>query len=186
MPYIPANVPKEYNASFMAEELQRIANAYNSQESLGLIAFDPANAPHPQQTIGIVAEKLENFDLRGPREDIGDGPIQMDPRVHPDNEIEILLPGVYVINFYFFYDHVIGADVIFEVFRDGVATTLGAGTHASQQTDRSTITAAAMFSAIGGEIIDMRARTDAGTELIEMQAGTLSLFKIRDLRTRFS
>ena len=188
MPYIPANVPEEIDSAYLAEEHQRIANAYNAQEGIGQLAFNVQNAPFPDQTVTLAGGQvlLENWDLRGPSDLISDGPINVDPRIHPVNEIDILEDGMYLLNFYLSYSHSNGAEMVFEIFRNGTRTFIGVTQDASQQTSFSTVNATGMLAISELGIIDLRISTPDTSQTINVESGALSVFKLRDLRTRFS
>ena len=188
MPYVPANVPTEIDPAFLAEEHQRIANAFNVQEAIGMLGFNPANAPFPVQTITLAGGQivLENFDLVGPPVSLSDGPILTDPRIHPDNEMEIFEDGIYLVNFYVAFTHPLGTEIIFEVFRNGTGTFIGVIIDASQQTSASTASATGILVVSDGGVLDIRVSTPEVSEDIQITSGTLTAFKLRDLRTRFS
>lgn len=186
MPYVPSNVPLDYSDAYIAAELQRIAQAVNVLEGIGQIGFDPANGPFPNQVVTGSPLLLINFDTRGPSELISDGPVNTDPRIHPANEIEVLIEGVYLISYVFSFTHDLGTDLDFEVFKNGLVTGIRSGIDASQQTTRSTTNASGLIVVGENDLYDIRVSSITAPENLQIGSGALSLFKLRDLRTRFS
>ena len=187
MPYVPANVPQQYDAAFFAEELQRVANAYNVQEAIGELSFNPANAPFPVQAVTGSPIILRQWDTRGPDPATSDGPILVDPRVHTVNQIQVRESGVYFVNFTLAMDHDQGAELRFEVYVNGVATSIIADIAAFTVLTNSGASAGGQLSLDALDLLEIRVSTpDAGGVNINMTSGTFSVFKLRDLRTRFS
>ena len=189
MPYVPANVPEEIGSAFLAEEHQRIANAYNLQEAFGALIIDIAGTPTPtSQLITTTPAKVENWNVRGPSEQLSDGPILVNPRLTPDFDLQAFEPGIYLLSFYVSYSHTLGDSLIWQIFLNGIDTRIGTRVDASQQTDVSSTSATTIFTIAEESIIDLRVSVPAGDmdATITVDTGALGIFKLRDLRTRFS
>ena len=185
MPYVPANVPEVFDSAFFAEEYNRIAGAVNFQEAIGQLGFNPDNAPFPVQAVTGTPIILQQWDTRGPNESISDGPVLTDPRVHAVNQIAVKEAGIFQVSFTLGYDHDQGAELRFEVYKNGLRTFIIADVAAFQVLTNSGCSATGMMTIESGDILEIRASSPTLSD-INMTSGTFSVFKLRDLRTRFS
>ena len=187
MPYVHGTVQKEWSAQFIDFEFRRVAEAYNVQEAHGGLALNsdltPGGVP---QAIGAAPAQICNaFDLIIPSPLFGDGPVLTDPDPAID-QIGIQLDGIYLLNYYISFAHTIGAEVVFEIFNDGTGIGLGSIVDASQQTSASSTSGTGILSLGDGNVIDLRVFAPSPTEDVVWSNGALFVFKLRDLRTRFS
>ena len=184
MPYVPANVPEEITPAYLAEELQRIANAYNVIEAIGVLAFNPLFVF--VQAVTVTPAILQFFDQRGPSEQISDGPINTDPRIHPVNQILVKPPGVYLVNFGGSLAHGVGLEILFELYEDGNPRGIGAQLTAFQASLQSRVSLTGIIAVVADTLLDVRVSVPSGTADISMEFGNFNVIKLRDLRTRFS
>ena len=185
MPYRHGPVPEKYDAAFITREYQRIAEAYDFQDALGGLLLPLADGPIAQ-TLTTTPEVINGWTRLTPTGGFGDGPVQTDPKLPPDSNIQVLQDGIYILSFYQNFAHTAGAFVSVQVFLNDVETGLGAIVDSSNQSDSSSLSMTSLFPLNDGNVLDVRASTDAGTEDIFWVSGSFQVFKLRDLRTRFS
>lgn len=186
MPYVPGPIPRNYEAGFFARELRRIGETYNVQDALGIISKGILNAPAGQTFVLAQADKVNVYDIFGPNPAVGDGPVNMDPRLGPDFDLLIQLDGIYSVTWSAAFGHDLGAQVGFELYFDDVGLGVGAVLDASQQTAASSLSFTYLLSVDSGARIDVRGQAVGGDELLDFTSVQFAAFKIRDLRTRFS
>jgi hypothetical protein len=94
--------------------------------------------------------------------------------------------GIFLLTFYVNYTHDPGTEIEFEMYLNGSQTGLGSVIDASQQSRASSTSFSAMFSLSADDVIDIRATSPDGNEDIEWNSAAVQVYKLRDVRTRFS
>ena len=185
MPYRHGPVPFTYDPAFITREYQRIAEAYDEQDALGGLQLPLADGPIAQQ-LTVVPTLINAWTRITPTAGIGDGPVQTDPQLPPASSITVGQDGIYLISYFANFSHELGGYVATELFINDIDSGLGAIIDASQQSDASSLSVTGMFPMNESSVVDMRASTLLGTEDISWVSSAFQVFKLRDLRTRFS
>ena len=186
MPYRSGTVPATYEPAYLQRELRRIGEAYDFQDAIGGLALSsvvtPAGIPQSLTPVPVLMNCWIN---RTPNENVGDGPVQTDPRVSPVGEIEVYQDGQYMVNMYANFAHLQGAEVVFELFINDIGTGLGAVVDASQQSQASSTSFTGILALAENNVLDVRVFS-IGDEDITWANAAFQVIKLRDLRTRFA
>lgn len=168
-------------------ELHRIAQAYNVLEGIGGLSLNSDITPGGiAQTVLPPPPQIVNaWQDVVPSPLFGDGPVNTNPDPATNN-IGIQVDGIYLLNFYMAFTHELGAEVLFELFINGTGIGLGSVVDASQQTSGSSTSGTGIVSMSEGSVLDLRVATPSVSEAVVWTNGALYVFKMRDLRTRFS
>ncbi len=187
MPYVPGPVPEQYTPQYMDFELHRIAQSYNVLEGIGGLALNSDITPGgiAQSVVGPPAQLCNAWQTIAPSPLFGDGPVNTNPDPSTNN-IGIQVNGIYLLNYYLSFTHELGAEILFELFIDGLGIGLGSVVDASQQTSGSSTSGTGIVSMRDGITLDLRVVTPSVSEDVVWTNGSLMVFKMRDLRTRFS
>lgn len=185
MPYRNGPVPDRYTPAYFKREYERIAEAYDYQDSLGGMSLGTDQGPIAQ-VLTSTKEKVNCWLNVTPSVDVGDGPVLTDPRVSPASEIQVFQDGIFIMSFFANFTHDQGAFISVELFLNDVSFGLGAIIDASQQSTASSLSVTGILPLNQNNVVDMRVSTDAGTEAIFWVSASFQVFKLRDLRTRFS
>lgn len=185
MPYRPGLVPRDWTPAFIRRELQRVSEAYDFTECFGglhLVFLDP----NVEQTLTTTPQVMNCWVNVSPDPDVGDGPVLTEPLVSPTGTIQVFERGIFLLTFYVNYTHDPGTEIEFEMYLNGSQTGLGSVIDASQQSRASSTSFSAMFTLKADDVIDVRATSPDGNEDIEWNSSAVQVYKLRDVRTRFS
>lgn len=185
MPYRHGPVPPVYEPAYIKREFERIAEAYDYQDALGGLSLPLATGPIPQDLTAIT-ELINCWTNITPTPNFGDGPVQTDPRISPASEIQTGQDGLYLITVYANFTHTAGAFVGMQLFIEGIETGLSSIIDSSNQSTASSLAFSGQFPMNAGNTVSVRVFTDAGIETVFWVSAAFQIFKMRDLRTRFS
>jgi len=185
MPYRHGPVPGVYEPAYIKREFERISEASDYQDTLGGLSLPLSDGPIAQ-TLTTTKEKINCWTTLTPTPAFGEGPVQTDPRISPASEIRAGQDGLYMVTFYMNYEHPSGDLIGSQLFINGLDTGLGSIVDASNQSSAGSQAFTSIFPMKSGNTIDVRVFTDSGTSGIDVISAAFGIFKMRDLRTRFS